>query len=58
MAPSVTDPAVRRGTLAESAEILNARPLVKANEPLSGIRPSGRAAGHLPHRLWLDLLKS
>ena len=40
MAPSVTDPAVRRGTLAESAEILNARPLVKANEPLSGIRPS------------------
>jgi hypothetical protein len=41
MAPSVTDPAVRRGTLAESAEILNARPLVKDNEPLSGIRPSG-----------------
>ena len=40
MAPSVTDSAVRRGTLAESAEILNARPLVKANEPLSGIRPS------------------
>ena len=41
MAPSVTDPAVRRGTLAESTEILNARPLVKANEPLSGIRPTG-----------------
>ena len=41
MAPSVTDPSVRRGTLAESTEILNARPLVKANEPLSGIRPSG-----------------
>ena len=40
MAPSVTDPAVRRGTLAESAEILNARPLVRANDPLSGIRPS------------------
>ena len=40
MAPSVTDPAVRRGTLAESAEILNARPLVKANDPLSGVRPS------------------
>jgi hypothetical protein len=39
--PSVTDPGVRRGTLAESAEILNARPLVKANDPLSGIRPSG-----------------
>ena len=41
MAPSVTDSAVRRGTLAESAEILNARPLVKANDPLSGIRPTG-----------------
>ena len=40
MGPSVTDPAVRRGTLAESSEILNARPLVKANDPLSGIRPS------------------
>jgi hypothetical protein len=40
MGPSVTDPAVRRGTLAESTEILNARPLVKANDPLSGIRPS------------------
>jgi hypothetical protein len=40
MAPSVTDSAVRRGTLAESAEILNARPLVKANDPLSGIRPT------------------
>jgi hypothetical protein len=39
--PAVTDPAVRRGTLAESTEILNARPLVKANDPLSGIRPSG-----------------
>lgn len=41
MGPSVTDPAVRRSTLAESSEILNARPLVKANDPLSGIRPSG-----------------
>ena len=40
MAPSVTDPAVRRGTLAESTDILNTRPLVKDNEPLSGIRPS------------------
>jgi hypothetical protein len=41
MGPSVTDPAVRRGTLADSSEILNARPLVKANDPLSGIRPAG-----------------
>ncbi|HEX6474383.1 MAG TPA: hypothetical protein VF114_04760, partial [Candidatus Limnocylindria bacterium] len=40
MGPSVTDPAVRRGTLAESTEILNTRPLVKANDPLLGIRPS------------------
>jgi hypothetical protein len=40
-APAVTDPAVRRSTLAESTAILNARPLVKANDPLSGIRPSG-----------------
>ena len=41
MGPSVTDSAVRRGTLADSSEILNARPLVKANDPLSGIRPAG-----------------
>ena len=40
MGPSVTDPAVRRGTLAESTEILNTRPLVKANDPLIGIRSS------------------
>jgi hypothetical protein len=36
----VADPAVRRATLAESIRILNARPLVKANEPLTGLRPA------------------
>ncbi len=34
----VTDPAVRRGTLADSAELLGARPLVRASEPATGIR--------------------
>jgi hypothetical protein len=36
--PAVTDSSVRRATLAESAAILNARPLVQANEPLTGLR--------------------
>jgi hypothetical protein len=36
--PAVSDPAVRRATLAESTAILNARPLVQANEPLTGLR--------------------
>lgn len=36
--PAVTDPGVRRGTLADSSAILNARPLVQANEPLTGLR--------------------
>jgi hypothetical protein len=38
--PAVSDPAVRRATLAESTAILNARPLVRANEPLTGLRPT------------------
>ena len=38
--PAVSDPAVRRATLAESTAILNARPLVTANEPLTGLRPA------------------
>jgi hypothetical protein len=37
--PAVVDPAVRRATLAESTEILNTRPLVQGNDPLSGVRP-------------------
>ena len=36
--PAVSDPSVRRATLAESTAILNARPLVHANEPLTGLR--------------------
>jgi hypothetical protein len=36
--PPVTDSTVRRATLAESDEVLNARPLVIANEPLTGLR--------------------
>jgi len=40
----VTDPAVRRATLAESADLLGARPLVRPNEPEIGIRVGeGRA---------------
>ncbi|HET6746092.1 MAG TPA: hypothetical protein VFH90_09640 [Candidatus Limnocylindria bacterium] len=38
--PAVSDPSVRRAGLAESTEILNARPLVKTNEPLTGLRPA------------------
>jgi hypothetical protein len=34
----VTDPAVRRATLADSGELLGAGPLVRANEPVTGIR--------------------
>lgn len=40
----VTDPAVRRATLAESGEVLSARPLVRASEPISGIRPGHQRA--------------
>lgn len=39
--PAVVDPAVRRATLAESTAILNTRPLVQANDPLTGLRPPG-----------------
>ena len=39
--PPVTDPTVRRASLAASNEILNVRPLVPANPPVSGLRPSG-----------------
>jgi len=35
----VTDPSVRRVTLADSAELLSARPLVRSNEPTTGVRP-------------------
>jgi hypothetical protein len=41
----VTDPGVRRATLVDSSAILNARPLVKPNEPLSGLRPAEERVG-------------
>jgi hypothetical protein len=34
----VTDPGVRRATLADSGELLGAGPLVRANEPETGVR--------------------
>lgn len=37
-ATSVTDPAVRRVTLAESDQVLHARPIVQANPPVVGLR--------------------
>ena len=40
----VHEPAVRRATLAESTELLGARPLIRANDPETGIRlAEGRA---------------
>ena len=40
----VTDPAVRRATLADSGDLLGAGPLVRASEPATGIRTTkGRA---------------
>jgi hypothetical protein len=41
----VADPALRRATLTESIGILNARPLVQANEPLTGLRPPEERPG-------------
>lgn len=36
--PMVSDPSVRRATLAESNEVLNVRPIVQANPPAIGLR--------------------
>ncbi|MGZ6214468.1 MAG: hypothetical protein ACXWMG_05910 [Candidatus Limnocylindria bacterium] len=36
----VTDPAVRRASLAETGELLGTGPLVRASEPLTGVRPA------------------
>jgi len=41
----VVDPGIRRATLAESTAILNARPLVRSNEPLTGLRPPEERLG-------------
>ena len=43
--PMVTDPAVRRATLAESNEVLNARPIVQANPPTIGLRGPDERVG-------------
>lgn len=43
--PPVTDPSVRRGTLAEANRILNLRPIVPANPPAPGIRVAGERTG-------------
>lgn len=40
----VTDPAVRRASLAESDDVLSARPLVRANDPATGLRPAEQRA--------------
>ncbi len=40
----VTDPSVRRASLAESTDVLSARPLVRANEPATGLRPTEQRA--------------
>ena len=40
----VTDPGVRRATLAESPELLSAGPLVRGNEPTIGVRPGEQRA--------------
>jgi hypothetical protein len=37
--PPVTDPSVRRATLAEANDTIGTRPLVRANSPAPGVRP-------------------
>lgn len=44
-AGEVTDPSVRRMTLADSDEVLRARPIVQANPPLVGLRPAAERTG-------------
>lgn len=41
--PPVTDPAVRRSTLALSADLLGKRPIVPGHAPDTGLRPGGAA---------------
>ena len=43
--PAVVDPAVRRATLAESTAILNTRPLVQGNDPVTGLRDPAERPG-------------
>lgn len=49
----VTDPAVRRASLAESSEVLSARPLVRANDPETGLRPAEQRAAARTDCGWL-----
>jgi hypothetical protein len=51
--PAVTDPAVRRGTLSQTTDILHTRPLVRANDPLSGLRGPHQAAVHRSDCGWI-----
>ena len=37
--PAVVDPAIRRASLAQSTEILHVGPLIRANDPATGLRP-------------------
>lgn len=48
--PPVTDPSVRRATLATSDQTLNARPLVRPHPPPTGLRPAPVARGTGPVR--------
>jgi hypothetical protein len=50
----VSDPSVRRASLTESADRLGARPLVRANEPVTGLRPDERRAVARTDCGWLD----
>lgn len=53
-ASPVTDPSVRRGSLSHSSDILRTRPLVKANDPVSGLRePSERGGVHRSDCGWI-----
>ncbi len=50
----VTDASVRRASLAGSTEVLSARPLVRASEPASGLRPSESRAVARTDCGWLN----
>jgi hypothetical protein len=43
--PAITDPAVRRGTLAVADRSLQTRPLVRAHAPFDGLRPEEPPSG-------------
>ena len=43
--PPVTDPSIRRASLARADQVLHARPLVRASEPILGVRPEHERPG-------------